>query len=92
VVEPFTGEGISYALNSAELAAGAIVSLRQGVNENEVAQTYAAAQARLYRGRLWVNRLARAAVLSPRLASAFLQIASFQPAILRFLTGKIVRL
>ena len=92
VVEPFTGEGISYALNSAELAARAIVSLRQGVNENEVAQTYGAAHARLYRGRLWVNRLARAAVLSPRAASAFLQIAPFQPAILRLLTGKIVRM
>ena len=46
---------------------------------------------KLYRGRLWINRLARAAVLSPRVASALLEAARFQPALLRFLTAKIVR-
>jgi flavin-dependent dehydrogenase len=91
VVEPFTGEGIYYALASGELAAGAIISRNDGRDEAEVAATYLAAHNALYRGRLWINRLARAAVLSPRLASSILEIARFQPALLRLLTAKIVR-
>jgi menaquinone-9 beta-reductase len=91
VVEPFTGEGIYYALASGELAADAIISQHSGGDEAEVAAAYAAAHAKLYRGRLWINRLARAAVLSPRVASAFLDVVRFQPAILRLLTAKIVR-
>jgi geranylgeranyl reductase family protein len=89
VVEPFTGEGIYYALGSGELAAKAIALHRGGGNAGDVAIAYSAAHAELYRGRLWINRLARAAVLSPRVASAFLQVARFQPALLRFLTAKI---
>lgn len=89
VVEPFTGEGIFYALASGELAATAIVSLRNG--QDTAASVYSAAHARLYRGRLWINRLARAAVLSPRVASSLLEVARFQPALLRLLTAKIVR-
>jgi flavin-dependent dehydrogenase len=91
VVEPFTGEGIYYALASGELAADAIISQHNGRDEAEVAADYAAAHAALYRGRLWINRLARAAVLSPRVASAFLEMARFQPALLRVLTAKIVQ-
>lgn len=91
VVEPFTGEGIYYALASGELAAGAIISRHNGRDEAEVAAAYSAAHAKLYRGRLWINRLARAAVLSPRVASAFLEVARFQPALLRLLTAKIVQ-
>jgi geranylgeranyl reductase family protein len=91
VVEPFTGEGIYYALASGELAAKAIALQRESGNAADVALAYSAAHAQLYRGRLWINRLAHAAVLSPRLASAFLGVAQFQPAILRLLTAKIVR-
>ena len=90
VVEPFTGEGIYYALASGELAAKAIALQGEGGNAGDVAVAYAAAHAQLYRGRLWINRLARAAVLSPRVASGFLTVARFQPALLRLLTRKIV--
>jgi geranylgeranyl reductase family protein len=90
VVEPFTGEGIYYALASGDLAAKAIILRRSGGTAEEVAMAYSAAHAQLYRGRLWINRLARAAVLSPRVASAVLEAARFQPALLRFLTAKIV--
>jgi menaquinone-9 beta-reductase len=89
VVEPFTGEGIYYALASGELAARAIALHGGGGNAADVAIAYAAAHAQLYRGRLWVNRLARTAVLSPRIASAFLGMLRFQPALLRLLTAKI---
>ncbi len=62
VVEPFTGEGIYYALRSAELAAEAIVALGQS-GEAAGMGRYAAAHEQLYRGRLWINRVARTAVL-----------------------------
>jgi len=91
VVEPFTGEGIYYALASGELAADAIISQNNGRDKAEIAAAYSTAHAQLYRGRLWINRLARAAVLSPRVASILLEAARFQPALLRLLTAKIVR-
>ena len=90
VVEPFTGEGIYYALASGELAADAIVSQCNGRGADEVSAAYSAAHEKLYRGRLWVNRLARAAVLSPILASTLLGVMRLHPALLHRLTGKIV--
>jgi geranylgeranyl reductase family protein len=89
VVEPFTGEGIYYALRSGELAAQAIVKTVRGNCEVDPVNEYAQAHAAMYRGRLWVNRLARAAVLSPRVASSLIHAARVQP-ILRLLTAKIV--
>jgi geranylgeranyl reductase family protein len=91
VVEPFTGEGIYYALASGELAAKAIALQRGGGNADDISIAYCAAHAKLYRDRLWINRLARAAVLSPRIASAFLRVARLEPTLLRFLTAKIVK-
>lgn len=87
VVEPFTGEGIYYALRSGELAAEAIARTWRGGDETAAAREFVAQHAAMYRGRLWVNRLARAAVLHPRLTSAALR---FHPELLRYLTGKIV--
>jgi flavin-dependent dehydrogenase len=91
VVEPFTGEGIYYALASGGLAADAIISFRNGRSQTSVAADYAAAHHQLYQGRLWINRLARLAVVSPRLTSAIMELLRFQPAPLRFLTKKIVQ-
>ncbi|MHA3775075.1 NAD(P)/FAD-dependent oxidoreductase [Verrucomicrobiota bacterium sgz303538] len=82
VVEPFTGEGISYALRSGEIAAQAII-------EGNLS-AYPQAHARLYRGRLWVNQLAKAACLRPDLATIFLRIASRCPSLLTLLTRKVV--
>jgi menaquinone-9 beta-reductase len=90
VVEPFTGEGIYYALASGELAAKAIALQHEGGDAGDVAVAYSASHAQLYRGRLWINRMARSAVLSPRIGSAFVSIARFQPALLRLLTRQIV--
>jgi flavin-dependent dehydrogenase len=91
VVEPFTGEGIYYALRSGELAAGEIVrAVRGECSAAEAARAYQASHARMYRGRLWVNRLARAAVLHPRLASLAVEAARWQPGLLRHLTRKVV--
>ena len=92
VVEPFTGEGIFYALRSGELAAQAIGKLTDGVSEREVAREFEQQQRSMYAGRLWLNRLARAAVLSPRLASGILSLAKMQPSLLRLLTSRVVKI
>lgn len=89
VVEPFTGEGIYYALHSGELAARAIAKIISGKDRRLALREFTRACAEMYRGRLWINRLARAAVLSPRLASLLIQAARVEP-IFRSLTAKIV--
>ncbi|MEY2541004.1 MAG: hypothetical protein QOI22_606 [Verrucomicrobiota bacterium] len=90
VVEPFTGEGIYYALRGGEVAANAIAKIVGGQDPQSTLREFERVHAGMYRGRLWINQLARAAVLSPRFASFVLQAARFQPAILRLLTAKIV--
>ena len=90
VVEPFTGEGIYYALRSGELAANAIVKMIRGQDRQGTVREFARAHAAMYRGRLWINRLARAAVLSPQITSRLLQFVPLHSAILRLLTAKIV--
>jgi geranylgeranyl reductase family protein len=92
VVEPFTGEGIYYALRSGELAATAIVDLVRGKDRQSTLQRFVRERDAMYRGRLWINQLARSAVLSPRIASAFVHLAKVQPALLRLLTSKITKL
>jgi menaquinone-9 beta-reductase len=89
VVEPFTGEGIYYALRSGELAANAIVRIIHGEDRQTALREFLRAHRAMYRGRLWVNRLARSAVLSPKTASGFLQVARFSPALLQLMTRKI---
>jgi flavin-dependent dehydrogenase len=83
VVEPFTGEGIYYALRSGELAAEAIIAGQPA--------GYALAHRALYRGRVWVNRLARTAVLHPRLTTHLLRLLPAEKRILQLLTAKVAR-
>jgi flavin-dependent dehydrogenase len=90
LVEPFTGEGIYYALRSGELAANAIVKILRGDDRNSVLHEFGRAYAQMYRGRLWVNRLSRAAVLRPQLGSIFVHAARIDSSILKLLTAKIV--
>jgi geranylgeranyl reductase family protein len=91
VVEPFTGEGIGYALNSGEIAAEMIQRLSRGANPFVARQEFRRAYSRMYRGRLWVNALTRAAVISPKTGSMLFQLARMQPRLARFLTSKIAR-
>jgi geranylgeranyl reductase family protein len=91
VVEPFTGEGIFYALNGGEIAAELIHRLDRGANPSVVWQQFRHAYSAMYRGRLWINALARAAVVSPRFGALLFQIVRQQPALLRLLTSKISR-
>ena len=90
VVEPFTGEGIYYALRSGELAAKAVAKIVRGDNRQLALRNFTRAYSGMYRGRLWINRLAREAVLRPQLGSFFVHTARVNPAILKLLTAKIV--
>ena len=90
VVEPFTGEGIYYALRSGELAANASANIVRGENRQLSLRNFTRAYSGMYRGRLWINRLSRAAVLRPRLGSFFVQAAGINPSVLKLLTAKIV--
>lgn len=83
VVEPFTGEGIAYAIRSGALCAEAILAQRP--------ERYLAAHRDLYKGRLWVNHLARAACLFPELGTGFVRFGKVFPQALRLLTSKVVR-
>jgi geranylgeranyl reductase family protein len=91
VVEPFTGEGIYYALRSGELAANAIIKILRGEDRSAMLHEFARAHRAMYRGRLWINRCARAAVLHPQFASRLLGATAISAPILRSLTKKIVR-
>ena len=91
VVEPLTGEGIYYAIRSGEIAADAIARIIRGGDSREIAREHQRQRTQLYRGRLWVNQLARQAVLHPNAASVALRLSQVQPALLRVLTSKIVR-
>jgi flavin-dependent dehydrogenase len=90
VVEPFTGEGIYYAIRSGELAAGAVAKITRDEDRRLALREFARASAEMYRGRLWINRLARDAVLSPRVGSLFVRAAQINPSILKLLTARIV--
>ncbi len=91
VVEPFTGEGIYYALRSGELAAESVIrAARSECDPAHAEDEYCRAHAAMYRGRLWVNRLARAAGRHPRAASWALGALRWQPGLLRYLTAKVV--
>ena len=90
VVEPFTGEGIYYAMQSVELAAIAISKIMRGEDQQATLREFAGACAEMYRGRLWINRLARIAVLWPHAGSFLVRAAQIQPAIMSLLTRKIV--
>ncbi|HJT45366.1 MAG TPA: NAD(P)/FAD-dependent oxidoreductase, partial [Chthoniobacterales bacterium] len=92
VVEPFTGEGIYYALRSGELAANAIVKIIHGENPSLATKEFVRAHRAMYRGRLWINQLARAAVLRPRIASGLIgSLPMSAPLFLRPLTRRIVK-
>jgi geranylgeranyl reductase family protein len=91
VVEPFTGEGIYYALRSGELAANAVAKIIGSEDRKPALSEFVHAHEDMYRRRLWINHLARSAVLSPRLTSALLQIPGISSTIMRLLTHKIVQ-
>ncbi len=92
VVEPFTGEGTFYAMCTGELAANALIELAgRGRSFAAVQGQFKRDYADLYRNRLWVNRLTRFAVTHPSAGDAIIAAGRAIPALLPFLTARIVR-
>lgn len=82
VVEPFTGEGIAYAIITGALCAQALV--------NDEPRQYVQSHRNLYSGRLWLNQLARATCLYPNLGSLMVKAGLYFPQLLKFLTRRVV--
>ncbi len=89
VVEPFTGEGITFALETGLLAAE---SAETALARNDFASAFAAYSAqhrRLYRGRAWVNTLVRWGLVAPSRTVRLWRAASRFPGLVSFLAGRV---
>jgi flavin-dependent dehydrogenase len=89
VVEPFTGEGMYFALKTALLAADAA---EQGRRQNDFARAlrdYAREHRRLYRRRLWVNTLTRWALQTPGRTLNLLRRLGPRPELISFLSDRV---
>lgn len=88
VTEPFTGEGIYYALASGRLAAEA--AGRHLRHDPGAAGAYQYAWQLLYRRRLWINRLTKAAVTHRAFGHGLLGLGMCFPALLQRLTSSVM--
>ena len=79
VVEPFTGEGTYYALALGRTGCDRDRENHPRQNRQLTREIPPAELAEIYRGRLWINRLARKAVVSPRLGSFLVHAARVGP-------------
>jgi flavin-dependent dehydrogenase len=89
VVEPFTGEGIYFALSTALLAAEAA---EEGLRRGDFAaalNNYAQAHRRLYRRRSWVNTLARWALVTPTRTVKLWRRLRPSPELISFLSDRV---
>jgi flavin-dependent dehydrogenase len=89
VVEPFTGEGISFALQTALLAADAALV---GFTQNDFQKSfrrYVGRHRQLYRRRLWVNTLVRWALVTPSRTVRLLRTFRPAPALVSFLSDRV---
>lgn len=91
VVEPFTGEGIYYGLQSGTLAGRAIAAaVHSPESAGPVLTRFARDHRNAYRRRLWINHLARLAVTHRRLGGSMIAAGVRFPALLPALTRRIV--
>jgi geranylgeranyl reductase family protein len=89
VVEPFTGEGIVFALTTGMLAAEAAVG---GLARNDLSTAlagYAQSHRRLYRRRAWVNTMLRWLLTTPSYPVRVLRKFDIPPGIVPFLAHRV---
>jgi flavin-dependent dehydrogenase len=89
VVEPFTGEGITFALATGLMAAEAA---QAGITRGDLAAgraAYSRAHKQLYRRRAWVNTLLRWTLTTPSHAVRLLRKVDFLPGIVPFLAHQV---
>ena len=84
VMEPFTGQGIYFALRTAELAAEAM-----GNSRNSEA-AYSAAVVRLYRERGWINDWLRRLIYHERIAGAVINLLQKWPRLVTELADNVL--
>ena len=89
VVEPFTGEGISFALRSGSLLAKVLTSRRE-YSQGDQEKIYIRAHNELYQGKLGVNQLTRFLSQNPRLAHFIVPKLLRFPSILSGLTNIVI--
>jgi flavin-dependent dehydrogenase len=89
VVEPFTGEGITFALSTGLLAAESALT---GLAQNNLAParaTYARSHRQLYRRRAWVNTLLRWTLTTPSHAVRVLRKVDRLPNFISFFSDRV---
>jgi flavin-dependent dehydrogenase len=89
VVEPFTGEGITFALSTGLLAAEFAIT---GLAKNDLAAalgSYSHAHTRLYRRRAWVNTLLRWSLTTPSYLVRILRKVDRLPGVVSFLSHRV---
>jgi flavin-dependent dehydrogenase len=89
VVEPFTGEGITFALSTGLLAAETALA---GFARNDLAAAlaaYSSQHRRLYRRRAWVNTLLRWLLTTPSRPVRLLRNVESLPGIVSFLSHRV---
>jgi flavin-dependent dehydrogenase len=90
VVEPFTGQGIAFALRAATLLAEILVTHPKpapGIAE----KTYTNAHRRLYRGRLWINHLMRFFSRHPGITHTVAPVLLRYPKLLLMMMDNVLR-
>jgi len=92
IVEPFTGEGISFALRSGALLADILNMAKSGSSKVLASQEklYRRGHRDLYRGGLLVNRLTCLLSEHPKVAHALSPFLLKHPKLLSFLTSKVI--
>lgn len=89
VVEPFTGEGIIFALSTGLLAAESAIT---GLTRNDPASAlaaYARSHRQLYRRRAWVNTLLRWLLTTPSCPVRLLRKVDRLPGLVSFLSHRV---
>jgi flavin-dependent dehydrogenase len=90
VVEPFTGEGIAFALRTGALLARILSSQRETA-PGDLERTYALAHQQIYRGKLGVNHLTRFLSRHPKTAHFLAPLIFRHPLLLSFMARKVIQ-
>lgn len=89
VVEPFTGEGIYYAMSTGSLAGDAAARHVRSPHSNADCW-FIRRHSAIYRGRMWINQLSRLAGSNPDLTAKFLRLTRCPAWLLGLLTRKVM--
>ena len=90
VVEPFTGEGIAFALRTGSLLARILVSRRESLSGDQESR-YQKEHLKLYRGKLRINYLTRFLSQHPKIAHSLGPYFLRSPKILSMLTHTVIQ-